>query len=160
LPGHQELLQDLHEAGYRRTPQREIILEVIHSLGSHFSAEQVCRAVRTKSSYINRSTVYRTLDLFRDIGLLLELRTSNGQTEYELASAGYHHHLICKSCGRMIELADQYLASLEKDLLIDYGFEAQIQHLAIFGRCADCRQSPATRVPESRGATHHISPRR
>jgi len=133
------MLNNLHEAGYRRTPQRELILEAIYSLGSHFSTEQVYRTIRTRSSYINRSTVYRTLELFRDIGLLLELHASNGQTEYELASAGHHHHLICKSCGQMIEFSDRYLASLEENLLVDYGFDAKIQHLAIFGLCANCQ---------------------
>jgi len=138
LPEPEDVLRNLREAGYRRTPQREIILETIYALGSHFSAEQVYRAVHARSSYINRSTIHRTLELFRDIGMLLELRTNNGQTEYELASAGHHHHLICKSCGRMIELSDRYLASLEQTLLADYGFNAQIEHLAIFGHCADC----------------------
>jgi len=140
LSGHEEMLRDLRAAGYRRTPQREMILEAIHNLGGHFCAEQIYQAVRAQSPYVNRSTVYRTLELFKEVGLLIELHASNGQTKYELATAGYHHHLVCRCCGQTIEVADRYLDSLVQDLREEYGFEAQIQHLAIFGRCADCRQ--------------------
>lgn len=136
---HQELLRELRAAGYRRTPQREMILDAIHKAGGHFNAEQVYNAVRAQSSYVNRSTVYRTLDLFKEIGLVVELQAGNGQTEYELASVGGHHHLVCRSCGKTIELADHYLVSFTEDLRKDYGFEAEIQHLAISGWCADCR---------------------
>ena len=97
------LLDELKSRGYRVTPQRAIILEAIEKLPGHLTAEDVYAAVQKVNSYINLATVYRTLDLLKELDLITDADMGTGATQYALRSHGPHHHAICRVCGRSFE---------------------------------------------------------
>lgn len=145
------LAERLRAAGQRVTCQRLVILEALEP-GAHLSADDIFARVEPLLPAVNRSTVYRTLELFRDIGLVSETDLGGGVRQFELLDAR-HHHLICRACGDLIEIDDDLVAPLRAALRDRYGFVAGIDHLAIFGICDFCEREAAARgealdVPE------------
>ena len=135
-----EITRKLSERGYRLTPQRLMVLTAIESSDHHISAEEIYEQVVTKYPHINISTVYRTLELLNRLGLVTETDLGGGRVRYHPADKGHHHHLVCQTCGRIIDLDESLLSSLKDVLYREYRFSADLRHLAIFGRCEDCRQ--------------------
>lgn len=129
----------LRQVGQRATPQRLAVLGVLEP-GEHLSADDVFGRVAAKLPGICRSTVYRTLEAFRDAGLVSETDLGAGAREFELLDER-HHHLVCQRCGVQIELDDALVAPLREAIGRRYGFAPVIDHLAIFGACASCRVS-------------------
>jgi Fur family ferric uptake transcriptional regulator len=127
----------LREKGQRPTPQRMMILSVLAGAGGHLTAEAVYENVRREYPYINLSTVYRTLEMFRDQGIVSETDLGGGVRQFELLDRP-HHHLICLSCGQILELDAAVLAPVQEQLAHRYGFHARLDHLAIFGYCRAC----------------------
>jgi Fur family ferric uptake transcriptional regulator len=127
----------LRDVGHRATPQRLLVLGVF-APGEHLMADEVHARVNELSPVVNLSTVYRTLELFRDIGLLSETDVGTGSRQYELLEGARHHHLICRVCGEMLVIDDDVMRDLSDVLRERYRFEARIDHLALFGRCEVC----------------------
>jgi Fur family ferric uptake transcriptional regulator len=127
----------LRDVGHRATPQQLLILGVF-APGEHLMAHEVHARVNELSPVVNLSTVYRTLELFRDIGLLSETDVGTGSRQYELLEGARHHHLICRVCGEMLVIDDDVMRDLSDVLRERYRFEARIDHLALFGRCEVC----------------------
>ena len=135
-----DLIAELKERGIRVTPQRSIILEAIESLPGHVTAEEVFKVVQGVNAYVSLATVYRTLDLLRDLGLVTEAHLSKtGMTHYALSTHGTHHHAICRVCDQSMELPQDFYDPLTERLHQDYGFIADTNHLIIFGQCANCQ---------------------
>jgi len=132
--------QTLQEKGYRLTPQRIMVLDALHSVDSHISAEEIYAKVKAKYPYANISTVYRTLELLKELGLVTEIDLDDGRVRYHLAEKGHHHHLVCSKCGSVIDLPESSLLKLTQALAHDYQFQADLRHLAIFGLCANCQK--------------------
>jgi Fur family ferric uptake transcriptional regulator len=132
--------QTLKEKGYRLTPQRIMVLDALHSVDSHISAEEIYAKVKAKYPYANISTVYRTLELLKELGLVTEIDLDDGRVRYHLAEKGHHHHLVCSKCGSVIDLPESSLLKLTRALARDYQFQADLRHLAIFGLCAKCQK--------------------
>jgi len=130
----------LREQGYRLTPQRMMILSAIENSNSHISAEEIYRQVVAQYPHVNISTVYRTLELLKKLGLVTETNLGEGLVRYHSADKGHHHHLICRECGAIIDLDDSVLGTLKDTLLREYKFIADLRHLAIFGHCEKCRK--------------------
>jgi Fur family ferric uptake transcriptional regulator len=137
---HDEIMEALQGIGYRLTPQRMMILEAIADSDGHISAEEIHERVRKSYPYLDISTVYRTLDLLKTLHLVSETDMGRGHSQYELLSKGLHHHLICRECGRILDVENSFLDSLRHAIEREYDFHAEIEHLAIFGICDDCRQ--------------------
>ena len=116
------------------------MVEALHSVDQHISAEEIFAHVRAKYLYANISTVYRTLELLKELGLVTEIALGDGRVRYHPAEKGHHHHIVCQKCGKVVDLPESALFSLEKILLQDYLFKADLKHLAIFGLCADCQK--------------------
>ena len=95
--------------------------------------------VKESYSYIDLSTVYRTLDMLKQMRLVSETHMGGDQHSYEWIDEVRHHHLICQGCDRVVLLDDMMLESLGANILETYGFEVDIDHLAIFGACRKCR---------------------
>jgi len=133
-----DIVSKLSEKGYRLTPQRMMILSAIENSDDHISAEEIYAQVLAKYPHVNISTVYRTLELLKQLGLVTETDLGGGRVRYHPADKGHHHHLVCTECGAIIDLDESLLASLESTLLREYKFSADLRHLAIFGRCANC----------------------
>jgi len=136
----QDIGSKLIELGYRLTPQRMMVLSAIESSDRHISAEEIFTQVVAKYAHVNISTVYRTLELLKRLGLVTETDLGGGQVRYHSAEKGHHHHLICRECGANIDLEESALSPLKKTLLREYKFVADLRHLGIFGRCVKCRK--------------------
>jgi len=139
LSHHFATIRFLRQQGYRLTPQREMVVLAILDQEGHFTAEEVYRHMRQQSEAVNIATIYRTLDLLCDLGILTAFQVSGEPLRYERADGPSHHHLICRRCGTMVDLPDQALRPLQEALLEQYDFAAEFRHMAIFGLCARCR---------------------
>jgi len=135
-----DITSKLSERGYRLTPQRMMVLAAIEGSADHISAEEIYAQVITKYPHVNISTVYRTLELLKRLGLVTETDLGGGRVRYHPADKGHHHHLVCQECGAIIDLDEAVLYPLEDTLRREYKFEADLRHLAIFGRCSKCRK--------------------
>jgi Fur family ferric uptake transcriptional regulator len=138
-----QLKETLKTKGYKLTPQRRAILDVvIESQGEHLSTEEIYDIVRNGCPDIGLATVYRTLQLLSDMSILSKLNLDDGLTRYELnvdEDSHHHHHLICTECGKVSEVVDDLLEPLEVQIENDYGFKVQDHKLKFFGICKDCQ---------------------
>ncbi len=132
------LLQALREQGYRLTPQRMMVVEAIEDSHDHVSAEEIHAKARRQYPYLNISTVYRTLELLKDKGLVAETDLGGGRFLYHPTGKAQHHHLVCRKCGKVRDIDIDALADLRTELTSRYGFNAELEHIAIFGTCAHC----------------------
>jgi Fur family ferric uptake transcriptional regulator len=126
--------------GHRLTPQRLLVIEALHNADKHISAEEIYEQLHNRYPYANISTVYRTLELLKEIKLVTETNFGEGRVRYHVAEKGHHHHLVCRSCGKVIDLKESLLHPLQDTLLQEYGFDADLRHLAISGECRGCRR--------------------
>jgi Fur family transcriptional regulator, ferric uptake regulator len=131
--------QTLKRKGYKLTPQRRVILDIIHETPSHLTADDIYNLVQQRISGVNKSTVYRTLELLEDLDCVV--RSEMGERFiYHHAEEGHHHHLVCRQCGRTIEMSETRLEPMRRMLLDDLDFQVDIKHLVLHGLCADCRK--------------------
>jgi len=131
--------QILREKGYKLTPQRIMVLDTLHEAEEHITAPEIYARVRVKYPGINKSTVYRTLELLKEMGLVAETELGGERLYYHHAEKGHHHHLVCQKCGKIIDLDEDLLLPLRNALRQTYRFEAELKHLAIFGHCLRCK---------------------
>jgi Fur family ferric uptake transcriptional regulator len=131
------LLSRLREGGGRVTVQRRIIVETLLAQPEHITAEELIVKVQGRYPEVNAATVYRTLDALDEIGALKRLAVGKGPAQWELTS-GAHQHLVCDVCGGVQEVSGGVFARLAAALINQHGFEADIGHLAVTGRCATC----------------------
>jgi Fur family ferric uptake transcriptional regulator len=130
----------LKEKGHRLTPQRGLILDIIHKSHAHLSAEDIFTQVQSRVSGVDKSTVYRTLDLLEELGCVVKSQLGE-RFIYHHMEEGHHHHLICRTCGKGINCDEDLLLLVKKALIEQYGFQADFKHMVIKGLCAVCRGS-------------------
>jgi Fur family transcriptional regulator, ferric uptake regulator len=135
----EENLDALRKQGYRLTWQRRMILEVMRDHPDHMTADEIYAEVSREAPEINIATVYRTLQWLQGVGLLRKIDVADDRMHYEYAGYATHHHLVCRSCGTMIEIDHASFDDVRRAIFEQHGFEAEVDHLAIFGRCAECR---------------------
>lgn len=135
----ERMLEALKAAGLRMTPQRQMIVEAIAAAEGHVSAEDVHARVSARFPQVNLSTVYRTLDLLQDLGLVRHTHFDDGIALYHRADEAHHQHLVCRRCGAEQELAVDELRPLAEALRRRYRFEPDLAHFAIVGLCARCQ---------------------
>ena len=136
----------LREKGYRLTPQRELILSAVEALG-HATPDEVLVEVRTHSTAVNASTVYRTLEVLEELGLIRHAHLSDRAPTYHSTSEHEHFHLVCRNCHKVISVDPEVAAPLLDTLRADVGFEADVGHLTIFGRCTSCETNDPDEEP-------------
>jgi Fur family ferric uptake transcriptional regulator len=134
-----DTISKLSRRGYRLTPQRMMILEAVEAADDHISADEIYSRVCDSYPHLNISTVYRTLELLKELGLVTETDMGDGRVRYHSIKKGHHHHLVCQSCGCIIDLDEAALLPLKDTLSREYAFNADLKHLAIFGRCGKCQ---------------------
>jgi Fur family ferric uptake transcriptional regulator len=130
----------LRAGGYRVTPQRQLILEAVTKL-EHASPEEIFADVRRTARGVNVSTVYRTLELLEQIGLVTHTHLGHGAPRYHLAAEAQHVHLVCRECERVTQVEPAAVRSLVSSLDSEHGFETDVGHLTVFGTCRDCRRA-------------------
>jgi len=131
--------QTLHELGYRLTPQRTLVWDVLRRNRAHMSAEEVCTQVQEQFPHVNISTVYRTLELLVGLGLVRETHLGPARRFFEVEEEVPHHHLVCDGCGRVTHVHDEDLGTLPAVLRDDHGFS--LRGLTVFGLCSACAGS-------------------
>ena len=139
--GHETIIDSLREVGYRLTPQRMLIVSIIHDSKGHVSAEEIHERVKEHYPFVDISTVYRTLGLLKRLRIVTETDLGGGRVRYELSQQERHHHLVCRQCGKTFALDDQVIETLRSTLMAAYGFAADMEHYAIFGRCQTCQKA-------------------
>jgi Fur family ferric uptake transcriptional regulator len=129
------------ENGLKHSRQRDRIAETFFAMGGHVSVEELVARVRRIDPRISVATVYRTMKLLADSGLAVPRQFGgSGQTRYEAATGKPHHdHLICTSCGEIVEFANERIESLQELVARRHGFEVESHRLELYGRCARCR---------------------
>ena len=128
----------LRKRGYRLTPQRFMILSVIQEAREHLSVEQIAERVQERNPYVSLSTVYRTLELLRELGLVRENHLPGEHPRYEIADGQAHHHLVCRNCRAVIHLDNQLLGDLHEKLQEQYRFHSLTLDLMAMGYCSAC----------------------
>ncbi len=129
----------LSRLGYRLTPQRLMILRAVEEADSHISAEEIYAQVRARYPQMNISTVYRTLELVKELGLVTETDLGDGRVRYHCIGKGHHHHLVCEKCGEIIDMEESILSPLWAGIQQKYNFKVNMKHLAFFGLCPRCQ---------------------
>ena len=135
------LSRALAEHGYRLTPARRLILSALADSGGHLSADELTERVRQRATGVGRMTVYRTLDLLCDLGLLRPVYQGTGAAHYILLEDGHHHHLVCSRCSRVVEFDECALGDLPARIAARYGFRVEGHLLELYGVCADCEMT-------------------
>ena len=131
----------LMEKRLRDTPQREVILDVFKKLEGHVTAEQLYDMVKKRDPSTGQATVYRVLKLFIEAGLAREVDFGDGVMRYEHSYNHPHHdHLICRSCGKTVELVDAEIEKLQKRAAKKWGFELTDHEMYLYGFCSACRE--------------------
>lgn len=134
--------------GYKCTPGRELILEILESTNEHLSPEEIYSKVSTEHPEIGLTTVYRTLDMLINLGIVLKLNFGEGKSRYELSESHskkkHHHHLVCNRCGKIIDYSDfmneeiEFLNKIEKKLGEKYNFKINSHFIKFDGLCSKC----------------------
>lgn len=131
-------LSRLRSEGYRLTPQRLAILEILHKSGGHSTPTEIYQVARETLPGLTEATVYRTLNFLTEQGLVLAAHVGSGQLVYEIAER-IHHHLICRNCGDTGEIEHEILEELYKKFQTKTGYIIDSTHLTFFGLCPKCQ---------------------
>ena len=130
--------EQLRAGGYRLTPQRELVLTAVETLG-HATPDEVYAEVRRHSESINLSTVYRTLELLDELGLIRHTHLTDRAPTYHSAAGHEHAHFVCRGCQRLTSIGRGEMEAALGPLAAAYGFEPDYGHLTVFGTCEECR---------------------
>jgi len=132
-----EVMTRLREHGLRMTPQRRAIVSEVMRTQGHISPAQMARTIQSEMPGVNASTIYRTLTLLEEVGVLQHSHLESG-AEYHKRDEAQHVHLTCSRCGRDDALSLQEAGKLGSLIHAHHGFVADLTHFAITGLCVDC----------------------
>jgi Fur family ferric uptake transcriptional regulator len=130
----------LRERGLKSTAPRDDIARVFFELGRHISAEELYSEVKKINPHVGYATIYRTLKLLKDCGLLSERHFDEGQARYEVAGGHHHDHFICENCGKIIEFENEELERIQQVVAQKMGALLRRHKMELYGLCADCRE--------------------
>jgi Fur family ferric uptake transcriptional regulator len=143
-------LPDLKSFGYRRTPQRRLLWDILHQQGPYLTAEEIHQLLQAQSPEFNKTTVYRILASLKDVGLVQEMQAGKGPCRY-VAAVDYHGgpQLVCDACGVVVEIEDSELSQRMGKLVTSYGFEVEEGiNVVVFARCRSCAESSLSNLGE------------
>ncbi|MEA3336414.1 MAG: Fur family transcriptional regulator [Chloroflexota bacterium] len=136
----QQMEEALRQAGYRMTPQRLAICEVLAGSADHPTPYSVFDQVRERFPTVSRATVYNTLNALRDLGEIVEIGLGRSETHYE-PNLAPHANLICLRCGRIVDYDGLPLQELGSEVAADTGFDVKNTRLEVFGICDKCQRA-------------------
>ena len=138
-----KIRKQLHEGGYKLTPQREAtVLVLLENDKDHMSAEEIYMLVKQKSPEIGLATVYRTLEMLTDLKIIDKISFNDGVSRYDLRKEGaqhFHHHLLCLECGAIEEIEEDLLGDVEKIVEKRFNFLVKDHRLTFHGVCRKCQ---------------------
>lgn len=131
------------ERGLKSTRQRSLIIDTFFGMGGHHSVEELWGKVRQHDTKVSVATVYRTMKLLSDCGLAHARNFGDGQTRYEAAIGRHHHdHLICTTCGEIVEFENDRIEALQDNVAKRHGFKVVSHKMELYGLCKDCQKAP------------------
>ena len=131
----ESIQRTLASEGFRLTAPRRALVEVMQGLGDHFAADEVLAAAPA----VGRATVFRTLRLLQDLGIVCQVVLDDGVAAYRLASGGHHHHLVCSECGSVSDFSSGDIEGLLDDIARRTGYRVDAHRLEVYGLCPACR---------------------
>jgi Fe2+ or Zn2+ uptake regulation protein len=134
----------LRAAGKRITPQRRLVLDIFARATGHLDAGDIYELGRQRDPRLSLSTVYRTLSILKETGVVRELHLDDEHHHYELDVKDEHSHLVCLGCGRVIEVDSEAMVAMAESLGDAHDFEIASAHIELSGYCAACRQQEKT----------------
>jgi Fur family ferric uptake transcriptional regulator len=132
------LSDSLRQLGYRGTVQRDVILEAVESIDGHISMDDLYQRVHERFPQVNLSTIYRTMELLEEVGLVRHAHFHDGVTKWHRADEIVHQHLVCERCHSETDLDLGLVDPLTSEIRDHYGFAANLTHFVITGVCRDC----------------------
>jgi Fur family transcriptional regulator, ferric uptake regulator len=127
-----------HHAPPRRTRQRSAVDTILADRADFRTAQEIHDDLRRQGERVGLTTVYRTLQAMTEAGELDALRTAEGETAYRRCSTGHHHHLVCRSCGRTVEVSGPAVETWANAVAEQHNFRDVSHDLEIFGTCSNC----------------------
>jgi Fur family ferric uptake transcriptional regulator len=132
--------QDKAIQGHPLTVQRRLLLELLHEAGGHIDAKELYRRASARDDSIGPATVYRSLNLFKQLGLVDERRLGKVRCYYyEIRQSPEHQHLVCQGCGKVIEFQNPYFQKLIEAVQREHGFNVTKAELYLEGYCPECK---------------------
>jgi Fur family ferric uptake transcriptional regulator len=132
------LVDRLRDAGYRVTEPRRVVLRVLENAGQHLSPAEILQRGRAIYPDLGRATVYRTLDLLTELGILRPIYLGQGGSRIARVEGG-HHHLVCLACGSAISFNECPVQDMKQALAQRFGFQVKGHMLELYGLCKNCR---------------------
>jgi Fe2+ or Zn2+ uptake regulation protein len=127
--------------GHPLTAQRRLLLELLRDAEGHIDAKELYHRASASDRPISPATVYRTLNLFKELGLVDEMRLGKVRCYYEIKQSTGHQHLVCQGCGRVIEFQNPYFQKLLKAVRREHGFRVTKAELYLEGYCPECEEN-------------------
>jgi len=137
-PPWRSVREQLRERGLRWTPQRRLLIQVLANTQGHITGAELVERCRQLDPATVPSTVYRTLDVLEDLGLLRHAHGPDGREEFHVLPGDQHGHLHCAGCGRSWDIEEADAAELRTGLQRRHGFAIDLSHLTVVGRCREC----------------------
>lgn len=138
MSGHESAVSRLRSEGYRMTPQRLSVLDIVAARSGHVGADEVWNRAREQHPYVDLATIYRTLQLLKRLGVVTEVIIGN-KLHFELADHhNRHNHMVCSECDAVQTLSPDYLEELSLRLRQEFGFTPDLDNITIGGVCSNC----------------------
>ena len=134
-----ETAQILREKGLKVTPQRIAVYNMLRSTTEHPNAEMIYKTLEPTNPTMSLATVYKTLDFFKQLGLVQELNVGEGRSRYD-AVVDWHPHTVCTCCDKVGDLHMEALKNVSQKLAPELDFEVEMEQLILYGKCSECRQ--------------------
>ena len=134
-----EIAQILREKGLKVTPQRIAVYYMLMNTYEHPNAEMINKSLEPTNPTMSLATVYKTLDFFKQLGLVQELNVGEPSSRYD-AVGQCHPHTVCKVCGKVEDLHMEQLTEVAKKLVPDLDFDVEMEQLILYGTCGACRK--------------------
>lgn len=137
---YNRIIEVVRQHGERLTIQRQRVIEALTSTGAHMTINDVMDDIvqRYPEPALSEATIYRVVQWLKDLGLVSQTDLAAAGTVYQVIGARRHHHLVCLNCGTIIDIDDNVFDDLRAALRHVYHFQARIDHMAVYGHCADC----------------------
>ncbi len=136
------IIQRLSMRGHRVTGTRRRVLDALVSMPAHFTVEDVLRHLPD----VGRATVFRTMKLLQDLNVVCRVLMENGSLHYRLSARGHHHHLVCRSCGRVEDFSTCDVSAVIDQLAQATEYQIEGHWLEVYGRCSACRAAEPAAV--------------
>ena len=131
------IVQRLVLRGHRITASRRRVLMALLAAPTHFTVDDVLQ----EAPEVGRATVFRTMKLLQDLNVVCRVLMEDGSLHYRLSASGHHHHLVCRSCGRVADFSNCDVSSLVEQLVQSTDYQIDGHWLEVYGRCRSCRDA-------------------